>query len=1226
MSSFKSAEGKPNCKAPEINDIVEKGEELIDFSKLLGKILKEGPINIQEHSEEWVQCHVVIRERGITVALPEETELPQNKAAVNIVMEFSSPLEVGIAMLPDNARRSRESKLFPFAVRNKTSKAKRNAALYEIKKGITSGIQGTDMDEVIFATSNGREMWEWASCVQWLGTTPKEEKIPFIDEPDCITMHNKHYEDAEVLQNALLRMFTYKNLPQKPITFEAIVRIINRVSDREQHMLSPAFLYYPDDFFPQSDEVDNEIQSFSIEDREESEDMIADGVIETSPEDKIVIENRAQIFGLFAYIVLVGACVHVNEKCFELITSSNLYDLSSQVTWKGNSILSMLCEGQYNSARNYMVQDLLRLGYPRLQGYYAGHCDNSFSMLITKPSTMYLGHGVATGQPVHPDDQKLCQYLREIGDGEDDNKKFSNQMIEASNKNVAEFKAEDSKSITAIIIPKSVMDWGCTLLTKLDVSQNGIFELPEELYDFTALTHLNISRNCLFGLSHKLGNLTKLKYLNIELNLIEELPYTIENLEQVAEFRCRWNPITKPPSSIWSRGIVGVRDFFRDIRESGTEINVDLRLLVLGLSEAGKTSLINGMIHPNVTALTRVGDRTVGIEKRTWVLKRSKNQQPINLLTYDFAGQEEYYITHHLFLGSKALYIIAFDLSKYTPNSLDRQIMLWWDSIQNRVCDIKSNDSKTPKVILVGTHADIVDDAQNCADDIIRSMKQRFQLRMQSLTDRLKKIEEELENLDPRKTKKNDKVNVERRRKEHDMLSSIEKVKILVREGEAKKLRHQQQCTIALPTAIQAVSSRDLHNFDKLKEQIASSLTEIGPSGRYFPHLDVPVPRSWFQVRRFVRQKSAQKGYECMKLPQYFNLLSVEFNISEDIGRRATRFCHDLGDVLFFDKEGIVFLQPSFLIDIFKYVIRHDHKESTYWTEDLQGQNISEEQFNVGKDLLLHKGELQEWLLKVLWSQLYSGLVDTSITNNLIQLLETFDIATSIEHQGHKCLLVPEFQPQFLTGKWPRHKDYGQYEIQRWISADQKLPHGLLRRIQVRIFKKIFKRSGMNHFDLARDEIYVLDKNLTKLYCRSGKENKCWPEFGISEGIRLYIRGTNKQLVMALLSKVYACMRDTLNDYPGLIINHYVVHTSQNGSSFSKLEEVEAMQSAGEDKIHVTIQIPSNLDEVEYEGDKRSKSKQVEEVILNIDDLLPPLQGLQTNIPSTANSSSISYH
>lgn len=382
--------------------------------------------------------------------------------------------------------------------------------------------------------------------------------------------------------------------------------------------------------------------------------------------------------------------------------------------------------------------------------------------------------------------------------------------------------------------------------------------------------------------------------------------------------------------------------------------------------------------------------------------------------------------------------------------------------------------------------------------------------------------------------------------------------------------------------------------------------------------------RSWFQVRRFVRQKSAQKGYECMKLPQYFNLLSTEFNISEEIGRRATSFCHDLGDVLFFDKEGIVFLQPSFLIDIFKYVIRHDHKESTYWTEDLQDQNISKEQFNVGKELLLHKGELQEWLLKVLWLQIYNGLVDKTITNNLIQLLETFDVATSIEHQGHKRLLVPEFQPQFLTRKWPRHKDNGQYEIQRWITADQKLPHGLLRRIQVRILKKVFKRSGMHDFDLARDEIYVLDKNSTKLYCRSGKDNECCPEFGILEGVRLYIRGIDKHLVMALLSKVYACVRDTLNDYPGLIVNHYVVHTSQNGSSFSKLEEVEAMQSAGEDKIHVTIQTPTNLNEVEYEGDKSSKSKQVEKAILNIDDLLPPLQDFQTIIPSAANNSLIS--
>ena len=101
------------------------------------------------------------------------------------------------------------------------------------------------------------------------------------------------------------------------------------------------------------------------------------------------------------------------------------------------------------------------------------------------------------------------------------------------------------------------------------------------------------------------------------------------------------------------------------MEKSGTETNVDLRVLVLGLSEAGKTSLINGLIDPDTVALTRVGDRTVGIEKRTWIMERSEHKQPVNLLTYDFAGQEEYYITHHLFLGNRALYIIAFDLSNY---------------------------------------------------------------------------------------------------------------------------------------------------------------------------------------------------------------------------------------------------------------------------------------------------------------------------------------------------------------------------------------------------------------------------------------------------------------------------------------------------------------------------------------------------------------------------------
>jgi len=688
--------------------------------------------------------------------------------------------------------------------------------------------------------------------------------------------------------------------------------------------------------------------------------------------------------------------------------------------------------------------------------------------------------------------------------------------------------------------------------------------------------------------------LKRLTELHIDTNLITELPDTIEKLEEIEKFSCHHNPITKPPTSVWSRGISNVRNFFKDMRESGIEKNVDLRVLVLGLSEAGKTSLINGLIQQDVRALTRVGDRTVGIEQRTWVMDRSETY-PANLLIYDFAGQEEYYITHHLFLGSKALYILAFDLSKYNDSLLDQQIIFWWDSIQNRVCDANSNDSKTPKVLIVGTHADMVErDAQGLADQALETLDKRFKLRMDCVKERIKLLEKEQAATDPRKKKEESKeedikLTIEEL---YDILPLSTKIQIQTLECEINKLQHQQHCAMALPSKIHAVSSKDFCNYDKFREQISSSLTEVGPSGKYFPQLDEHLPASWFRVRKFVREQSTRKGRECMKLPQYFKLVEDELGISEDVSLRATRFCHELGDVLFFEKEGLVFLRPSLLIDVFKLVIRHDHKESTYWREGMLEQGIDEEKFNAGKELLLQKGELEEWLLDVLWSPLQDdiGGPESNIKNNLIQLLETFDIATPIQYKIHKKLLIPEFQPKLIVQSWPDEKNRGDFEIQRWICVDQKLPHGLLKRFQVRIMKKIFKR-GENEFDLAQQEFLIKDTESTILYCKSGAGNEDCPGSETSEGIRLYVRGKIKRRVLSLLARVYTCLKSILRDFPGLVFDHYAVHTFKTSSTFIKLEELKVRREAGERKILIRS--------------RKGKSNNGMAQDVDIDDLLP---------------------
>ena len=46
----------------------------------------------------------------------------------------------------------------------------------------------------------------------------------------------------------------------------------------------------------------------------------------------------------------------------------------------------------------------------------------------------------------------------------------------------------------------------------------------------------------------------------------------------------------------------------------------------------------------------------------------------VNLLMYDFAGQQEYYCTHHIFLTERALYILAVDISKYSTSTHDDQV------------------------------------------------------------------------------------------------------------------------------------------------------------------------------------------------------------------------------------------------------------------------------------------------------------------------------------------------------------------------------------------------------------------------------------------------------------------------------------------------------------------------------------------------------------------------
>lgn len=77
----------------------------------------------------------------------------------------------------------------------------------------------------------------------------------------------------------------------------------------------------------------------------------------------------------------------------------------------------------------------------------------------------------------------------------------------------------------------------------------------------------------------------------------------------------------------------------------------------------------------------------------------------ITLQTFDFAGQEEYHMLHHLFMSNKGLYLVIFDLSLWIDAENDDRIAE--ESLTFWICSVHCHAPES-RVLLVGTHADLL--------------------------------------------------------------------------------------------------------------------------------------------------------------------------------------------------------------------------------------------------------------------------------------------------------------------------------------------------------------------------------------------------------------------------------------------------------------------------------------------------------------------------------------
>nr|XP_046250861.1 probable serine/threonine-protein kinase roco5 isoform X2 [Scatophagus argus] len=444
----------------------------------------------------------------------------------------------------------------------------------------------------------------------------------------------------------------------------------------------------------------------------------------------------------------------------------------------------------------------------------------------------------------------------------------------------------------------------------LKLSSNRLSKLPSDINQCTSITHLDLSKNCLQNIQPLVG-LPKLKELFVEKNQLTELPSQLFQNSSCELTVCKatGNPLRCPPEEVCVGGVMDIQSYFHQMEMNpNTHSAWTVKTMFLGSSMAGKSTLCRSLREGKPMAVA-VEDRTEGIE-----ISQLYTQE-VRFLLWDFAGQEEYYLTHHVFITPRALVILTVDLASYSivdPDSFKDQLWFWINNIQLRV--------PNSVILLVGTHCD------QCRDQ-------------EEVMEKKKDIEEKVQ------TKlANRRMVLERQKKN---LQENLNVSLFMDQLDELDCLLEYNLKVLNLLAIDCTKTEDIA---KLKSHILTCIL----SENAFLCSESILPKSYEEVEQVIHSLVALEEipqHGIILLEELSGLILNHVKLSREslhsILRFLLRYLHRIGVIIWYEDISIlsdrVFIQPSFLISMFKSIVRHD------LVQQLEG---------VSRDLLMQEGAL----------------------------------------------------------------------------------------------------------------------------------------------------------------------------------------------------------------------------------------------------------------------------
>ncbi|CAH1247172.1 MFHAS1 [Branchiostoma lanceolatum] len=506
--------------------------------------------------------------------------------------------------------------------------------------------------------------------------------------------------------------------------------------------------------------------------------------------------------------------------------------------------------------------------------------------------------------------------------------------------------------------------------------------------------------------------------------------------------------------------------------------------VILGLTEAGKTSLINCMIkgHGHVEIET---DRTIGVDVITY--HDTKNNVKYEM--YDFGGHQIYHYTHRFFLTRQALHILNVDLPGYKSEEFQERVGTWLTSVTSHVFN--------PAILVVGTKVDLFPPEK--AEEMIAAACSAIQRDIQVAESRIQnKLKEEIQLCQKAVDAEASGSDIPERfygLTKDDILAKKESLEKLL-DGRPKGLLNVQ----VIP-----VSSKTFQGIEALCDKMAETVKDE----RLFPAARQALPAFWTKLSE--NFKTSGRTYLHVRDCQHVGAVA---GMKESDVLNALSYLHVTGQILFYHHirgmEDLVFPDPTIILTLFKQIFRHDLPAYL----DTIAASLSEhatEQFAEDRVSFLKTGRASDSFMKSLLGD------NTATFNSLLPLMKHFGLCYS----GSVIFPteLPAAQPDEVARCWPEVVSSGGEEISVTIEYSQEPPLGLPETMVSRILS------------MEQTTRRLLTKDTVVVHVGESSEDVMYRHFPTREEIRIRGEPEKAWRQAQTVAKVIEACRD---EFPAL--------------------------------------------------------------------------------------------